>query len=228
MRLLRILLLLIHKEILIESRGKEVLTLLVGTSVMIAALIGAGVSSSIIDARSVERVFPMLLWLSFFFSAVLSMTRANEGELEGRGYEALMLARVSGSLQFTAKVSVTFFVLTGSFIANSTAVAIVLGQSVGAHLLPLSFLGMLVAAGVAPLLVLLGSIASTSRMRGVLLPLLVFPLLFPFFLAGTELTAEILTHDGSIVSSPWTTVLAGAATLFMLLGVNLYEISLKD
>jgi heme exporter protein B len=228
MQSLRILRTLVHKEFLVEARGKEVLTLLSGSSVMVAALIGAGVSSAILEARTVERIFPMLLWLSFFFTAVLAMTRAHEGELEGRGYEALILAKVSGAQQFVSKVVVTSVLLIGSFVGNLVALAVVLGQPLDRILWPVGLVGVLATLGVSPLLVLLGGIASTSRMRGVLLPLLVFPLLFPFFLAGTELTAEILANREGLLSSPWVAVLVAASTLFMLLGINLYEVSLKD
>jgi ABC-type transport system involved in cytochrome c biogenesis permease component len=103
-----------------------------------------------------------------------------------------------------------------------------LGQEIGGILIPLLSVGALAAAGIAPLMVLLGGIASSSRMRGVLLPLLVLPLMFPFFLAGTELTAELIIDRALSMTSPWLSVLMGADTLFILLGLNLYGFSLSD
>jgi hypothetical protein len=52
--------------------------------------------------------------------------------------------------------------------------------------------------------------------------------MFPFFLAGTELTAELIIDRALSMTSPWLSVLMGADTLFILLGLNLYGFSLSD
>jgi ABC-type transport system involved in cytochrome c biogenesis permease component len=219
---------LLRKEVLLELRGKEVLTLLFVTGITLGALVGAGSSSAVLEYRSLQRLFPTFLWITFFFSSVLAMTRSHEAELEGRGFEAIVLLGVPGTYQFLAKWCVTTVILLLSFSLNSLCIALALGQEIGGILIPLLSVGALAAAGIAPLMVLLGGIASTSRMRGVLLPLLVLPLMFPFFLAGTELTAELIIDRALSMTSPWLSVLMGADTLFILLGLNLYGFSLSD
>ena len=219
---------LLSKEILLELRGKEVLTLLVVTGITLGALVGAGSSAAVLEYRVLQRIFPTFLWIAFFFSSVLAMTRSHESELEGRGFEAIVLSGVSGAYQFLAKWVVTTVLLLLSFAVNSIFISLALGQQIAEIFIPLLLVGVLASAGIAPLMVLLGGVASTSKMRGVLLPLLVLPLMFPFFLAGTELTAELMIERSFSAASPWLSVLFGADTLFILLGVNLYGFSLRD
>jgi heme exporter protein CcmB len=219
---------LLGKEIRLELRGKEVLTLLTFTSVLIGTLIGAGASSAVLEHRVLERIFPTFVWISFFFSAVIAMTRSHEAELEGRGFEAIVLLNVSGASQFLAKWAVTTVLLLASYTLSTLCVSLALNQQVGEFSASLFVIGLLASAGIAPLMVLLGGVASTSRMRGVLLPLLVIPLMFPFFLAGTELTADLVLHHVLDLGSPWLSLLVGADTLFILIGINLYGASLQD
>lgn len=219
---------LLRKEVSLELRGKEVLTLLLVTGIVLGALIGAGSSSAVLEFRVLQRIFPTFLWMTFFFSSVLAMTRCHEAELEGRGFEAIVLLGVSGTHQFLAKWVVTTFLLWISYAVNVICIALALSQEIGEIFISLLAVGGIACAGIAPLMVLLGGVASTSRMRGVLLPLLVLPLMFPFFLAGTELTAELIIGRSLSMTSPWLSVLIGADTLFILLGMNLYAFSLRD
>ena len=106
---LRVLLVLLQKEARLELRGKEILTLLLCNAILMSALVGAGISSAMLDRLNTTRVFPMLLWLIFLLTTTASVVRAYEQELENRGFEGLLLAGVTGSQIYVAKViSMTF------------------------------------------------------------------------------------------------------------------------
>lgn len=70
--------------------------------------------------------------------------------------------------------------------------AAALDQQLSTILLPLALLGLCSASALAALIVVLAAVASTSRMRGVLLPIIALPLLFPLFFAGVEMTTELV------------------------------------
>ena len=82
-RWLQTLGILIQKEWRLEWRSKELLTLLVCNAILFAVLVGAGVSSAVLDASTTEKLFAMLLWIVFMLSSTTSVTRFNEQELEG-------------------------------------------------------------------------------------------------------------------------------------------------
>ncbi len=226
--LIRVFWALLRKEIRLEARGRELIVLLFGNSFILATLIGSGVSVALLDERSIQRIFPMCLWLAFFFSSSISMSRAFEAELEGRGYEGLLLAGVSGGRMFCAKLVATSLFLFLGFLLTVAFVGIGMGRQIYPVLGALLVVGSIVSLGIASLMVVLGAMAGTSRMRGALLPLLVLPLMCPFFFAGIELTTQIMERRMIDWGSPWLSMLLGADCLFVLLGWNLYEACLRD
>ena len=219
---------LVGKEWRLECRSRDLVTLLLCTGIMMAALIGAGVSSSILEDRVVQRLFPMLLWLAFLFSTVASLTRSHENELEGHGFEGLLLSGVDGSVMYAAKVVVLTILLSLSFVATAGALGVALNRELFDIFPHLLVIGALTSVGIASLTVLLSAVASTSRMKGVLLPILTFPLLFPYFFAGLELTSTLFEVRRLDLSSIWISLLVGADVVFFLLGLNLYELVLRD
>jgi ABC-type transport system involved in cytochrome c biogenesis permease component len=114
-RWLRTLGVLIQKEWRLEWRSKELFTLLACNAVLFSVLVGAGVSSAVLDVATAEKIYPMLLWVVFMLSSTTSVTRFNEQELEGRGFEGLLLSGVSGAQMYLAKVVVMTLFFSVSF-----------------------------------------------------------------------------------------------------------------
>ncbi len=221
-------LVLLYKEIVLEARGKELLVLLGCSSVIVAVLVGAGVSSAVLDVDTTRKVFPMLLWIVFLITATTASVRTSESELEGRGFEGLLLAGVSGPQLYLSKVCVTAAVLWIDWMLLVLLIGGVLDQALGAVLRPLLFIGIGASAVLAALLVLLSGITGTSRMRGVLLPIVTLPLLFPLFFAGVELTTACVLQGGCEASGVWSSVMGLSGLLFLLVGINTYELAVRE
>jgi heme exporter protein B len=222
-----VLTLLIRKEAAIELRGKECLTLLFCTTVVVAALIGAGVSSAVIDATTTKKIYPMLVWVVFLLTTTTASVRASEAELEGRGFEGLLLAGVSGTQIYLSKVLVTAVLFFTNWALLLMVTSAALDQSIRAVIGELLLIGAGAALTLATLIVLISGVAGTSRLRGVLLPLLTLPLLFPLFLAGVELTTECILYGAIVPGSVWPGVMLVSGAAFLLVGVNGYEVVVR-
>lgn len=218
-----VLRLLIAKELAIELRGKECLTLLVGTTLVVGALIGAGVSSAVIDAQTTTKIYSMLVWVVFLITVTTASARASESELEGRGFEGLLLAGVSGAQLYISKVCVTAALFFITWVALIGVTSAVLDQGITPVIKELVGIGVLSSLAISALIVLVSGIAGTSKLRGVLLPLLTLPLLFPVFFAGVELTTECMVYGAITPGTIWPGVIIISGTGFFLVGVNLYE-----
>lgn len=228
MNWLRVTLLLCGKEARVEWRAKEFVTLLVCNSLIITVLVGVGVSSAILDARTTARVFPMLLWIVFLLSATTSVSRSSESELEGRGFEALLLTGVTGSQMYVAKVIVTSTLFGLNFCVLCSLLAAILDQRILEVWGKFALLGGLASVALAALVTLLSGIAGTSRLRGVLVPILSLPLLFPVFFAGVEMTADLVMLGALRAGSVWPVLLVAAGSLYLMVGINLYESAIRD
>jgi ABC-type transport system involved in cytochrome c biogenesis permease component len=225
---IRTCIVLIAKELQLELRGRELITLIVCQGLLLAALIGAGVSSALLDAHATRRVFPMLFWVVFIFSATGSMVRANEYDLEARGFEGLLLAGVSGPQMYVAKVVVASVIFFINFLLLAGFVSLALGQDVSGIGVQLASVGALSSISMAALLVVLSAVASTSRLKGVLLPLISLPLLFPLFFTGVEMMTELVVRGSLDLTSIWPTLLLCSTCLYLVIGINVFEEACRD
>lgn len=220
--------LLIGKELAVELRGKECLTLLVCTTLVIGALIGAGVSSAVLDAATTTKIYPMLVWIVFLITTTTASARASESELDGRGFEGLLLAGVSGAQLYLAKVVVTALLFFITWVLLIVVTSAALDQSIAPVFATLAAIGAAAALNLSALIVLVSGMAGTSKLRGVLVPLLTLPLLFPLFFAGVELTTECLLYGAIAHGSIWPGIMIVSGTAFLLVGVNGYEAVIKE
>jgi ABC-type transport system involved in cytochrome c biogenesis permease component len=219
---------LLKKEATLEVRGRELFVLLICSSLMTAVLVGAGVSSAVLDYDTTRKLYPMLLWVVFLLSTTSASVRAQESELEGRGFEGLLLVGVTGPQLYLSKLVVTAVLFWFDWCLLVFLLGAVLDQNV------YSIAGILISVGVcaslclAALIVLLSALTGTSRMRGVLLPLLTIPLLFPLFFAGIELTTHALIFGVFDTSSIWVSLLLLVFTTFTIVGINTYELAIRE
>jgi heme exporter protein B len=220
--------LMILKEVSLELRGKELATLLICTTLVVAALIGAGVSSAVLDAATTTKIYPMLVWVVFLITTTTASARASEAELEGRGFEGLLLAGVTGPQLYLAKVFVSAVLYWINWMLLIAITSAALDQDLTSVFAKLATIGLGASAALSALITLISGVAGTSRLRGVLIPLLTLPLLFPLFFAGVELTTECLLYGEVQPGSIWPGIILISATAFLLVGVNSYEAVVRD
>jgi heme exporter protein B len=200
---LQTLAVLLKKEFTLELRGRELLVLLICSSLMTVILVGAGVSSAVLDQETTRKLYPTLLWIVFLLSTTSASVRAQESELEGRGFEGLLLVGVTGAQLYLSKLIVTALLFWFDWSVLVFLLAAVLDQNVSPIAQILVGVGFIASLCLAALVVLLSALTGTSRIRGVLLPLLTIPLLFPLFFAGIELTTHALIFGVFDTSSIW-------------------------
>lgn len=222
------LLMLVAKELRLEVRGKELITLLMCTSIITAVLVGAGVSGAVLHADTTAKIFPMLLWIVFLLSTTSASVRGNEHEMEGRGYEGLLLCGVSGAQMYLAKVAVWTVIFALNWFLLCGLLAMVLDQDVTQASRALAVIGLLASITLACLSVLTSAISSSASLRGVILPLITLPLVFPVFFAGIESTIIALDVGIFDFGSIWTGILVVSFTLFVLVGINTYHLVISE
>jgi ABC-type transport system involved in cytochrome c biogenesis permease component len=220
--------LLIRKEVRLEWRGRELLTLLACNALFMAVLIGAGTSSALLDTATTGKIFPMLLWITFILSTLTSVSRSYEHELEGRAFEGLLLSGVTGSQMYLSKVIVNTTLFFLNFVLLVVVLSIALDQGMVSVWRELVTVGFFSSSALASLVVVIGAIASTSRLRGVLAPLLTLPLLFPLFFAGIEMTTELVLRGSLDIEAVWPSLLLVVNAVYLVLGFNLFDFAIRD
>ena len=180
---------LLGKELRTEFRSRELLTTTVVFILMVIVLFSFTFDPTYSESR---RFGPGLLWLAFLFAASLMLQPCFLREQNNDTLSALRLSVSDPFAIFLAKlVANTLFLLFTEVlmlpvfaILYNVPVLPVLGQ-----LLSVFFLGSL---GVSIAGTALSAISAQARMRELLLPLLLLPLLTPVLVASTQVTVGLL------------------------------------
>jgi heme exporter protein B len=180
---------LLGKELRTEFRSRELLT----TTVVFILLVLVLFSFTFDNTSSEPRRFgPGLLWLAFLFAASLMLQACFLREQNNDTLSALRLAVSDPFAIFLAKLGAnTFFLLVTELLmlpVFSVLYNVPILRQI--HLLALVlFLGSL---GVSIVGTALSAISAQARMRELLLPLLLLPLLTPILVASTQVTVGLL------------------------------------
>jgi heme exporter protein B len=180
---------LLGKELRTEFRSRELLMTTVVFILIVMVLFSFTFDPSSAESR---RFGAGLLWLAFLFAASLMLQPCFLREQTNDTLSALRLSVSDPFAILLAKLAAnTLFLLVTELlmlpvfsILYNVPVAKILGQ-----LLLVFFLGSL---GVSIAGTALSAISAQARMRELLLPLLLLPLLTPILVVSTEVTAGLL------------------------------------
>ena len=180
---------LLGKELRTEFRSRELLTTTVVFILMVIVLFSFTFDPTSSESR---RFGPGLLWLAFLFAASLMLQPCFLREQTNDTLNALRLSVDDPFAIFLGKLTAnTFFLLLTELlllpifaILYNVPILPVLGW-----LVLVLFLGSL---GVSIAGTALSAVSAQARMRELLLPVLLLPLLTPVLVASTQVTAGLL------------------------------------
>ncbi len=199
------------KELRLEFRARELLTTTIVFALVIVVLFSFAFDPTAGESR---RYGPGLLWIAFLFAGSLMLNPSFAREQSNHTLDALRMAPVS-----------PFSILLGKMLANLVFLAIaeailvpvfavlynislsgVAGRLVLVHLL--GTLGLVITGTV------FSAVAAHARMRELLLPLLLLPILAPLLIAAVETTASLFAEQPSL-DRAWLAFLAGFDIVFL-------------
>ena len=180
---------LLGKELRTEFRSRELLTTTVVFILVIIVLFSFTFDPTSSESR---RFGPGLLWLAFLFAASLMLQPCFLREQNNDTLSSLRLSVADPFAIFLAKLvaNTLFLLFTQAVLLPVFSILYnvsVLG--VFPQLMLVMFMGSL---GLSVTGTALSAISAQARMRELLLPLLLLPLLTPVLIASTEATAALL------------------------------------
>lgn len=200
------------KDLTTERRSKAGFNSVVALGVTILVLFGFALGP---DAAALRQAAAGALWLSVLFAGVLAFNRSYQVELETGALEPLLLYPGARWTIFTGKLLANL-VLVGLLLAIVVVVGIVLFQVTIPSRWP-TLLGVLAlgTVGLVTLGTFYGAMASRSRAREVLLPLLLFPMLVPVLLAAMQASRALLVGDVMQEAGAWIRLLLAYDLIFL-------------
>jgi heme exporter protein CcmB len=140
----------------------------------------------------VAEATPGIIWVSVAFAGTIGLGRAFDREREGDTMRALLLSPASRLAVFLGKaVTITLLIVAVELIV-APMVALLFGAPLFDHPAPMIILLLLGALGFGLVGTVFAAMLLRVRTRDVLLPVVLYPILVPMFIAGTKGTAALL------------------------------------
>jgi heme exporter protein B len=180
------------KDLRIELRSREIIY----TMTFFGGLL-AVVYSFVFPESSdlIKLAVPGMLWVSIAFAGTIGLSRAFDRERENDTMRALLLAPVPRLAVFLGKAVAIAVLVLGVAVVVTPLLALLLDAKLFDDPGPLALSLLLGAIGFA----VVGSVFSAAlikvRSRDVLLPVILYPLLIPLFVAGTSICAGLLSGN---------------------------------
>lgn len=201
------------KDLTAERRSKAGFNSVVALAVTILVMFGFALGP---DAQAIRDAAPGAIWLAVLFAGVLAFNRSYQVELDGGALEQLILYPGTRRAIFAGKLLANF-AFVALMLVIVIAVGIVLFQvripAEWPALVAILFLG---AVGLVTLGTFYAAMASRSRAREVLLPLLLFPMLVPVLLAAMEATKALLGGNLMGDAGAWARLLVAFDVVFLV------------
>ncbi len=180
---------IIRKDFVTEMRTKELFSSMLTFSLLVTVIFSFAFGFS---TELVRLSAPAMLWITFTFAGVLGLSRSFALEKEGNAVLGLLLTPTDRSLIYFGKmISGTVFVFIVGIIIVPMFI-LFFNLSFLATLVPLVPVIFLGALGFVSVGTLFSAMAVNTRLREVLLPILLFPIIIPLIVSAVKLTGLVL------------------------------------
>lgn len=209
------------KDLRIELRSREI----VYTMAFFGALIVVVFSFAFPrDIRIVRGAAPGMLWVAIAFAGTVGLGRAFDRERENDTMRALLLAPIPRLAVFLGKAIAIAALVVAVAAVCTPLMALFLGAPLFAHPGPLVLVLLLGAIGFA----IVGSVFAATllkvRSRDVLLPVVLYPLLVPLFVAGTSATEALIAERANLDAAwYWIRFLGIYDAAFLVLSLWIFD-----
>lgn len=223
MKFIRQVLAIVEKDIATELRTKENLSSMVVFSLLVLVIFNfafelQGVDMTVLGAG--------VLWVAFTFSGMLGLGRSFAAEKDKGSLEGLLLSPVDRGAVFLGKATSNLIFIT--VMEAVTLPLFSLLNNVGLPWWPIVPYIVMGTIGFAAMGTLLGAVAASTKMREVMLPILLFPVAIPLLMAAVKLTSGALqARDFSEISN-WFSILMTYDVVFVVVAFLVFEYVVEE
>ena len=201
---------LLAKELRLELRTRELLNATVVFALMVVVLFSFAFDPTAAESR---RYGAGLLWIAFLFAGSLMLHPSFAREQANDTLDGLRLAPVPSFALLLGKMLANFIFLAATelilvpvfVVLYNVSIAGVVGRLV--LILALGTLGIVITGTV------FSAISAHARMRELLLPLLLLPILVPMLIAAVGATSALFSEQPEL-DGTWVLFLAGFDVVF--------------
>jgi heme exporter protein B len=202
---------LLGKELRLEFRSRELLSATIIFALVVVVLFSFAFDPTAAESR---RYGPGLLWIAFLFAGSLMLNPSFSREQANETIDALRSAPISPFAILSGKMLANFIFMSLAELALVPVFAVLYNISLAGIVWRLVLVLMLGTAGLTVTGTVFSAVSAHARMRELLLPLLLLPILTPLLIASVESTASLFQEQPAL-DVTWIAFLAGFDIVFL-------------
>jgi heme exporter protein B len=213
------------KDLRIELRTKDSLNAMLFFGIVVLVVFNFALESM---RDSIREAVPGVLWVAFVFSGTLGLNRMFASEKENSCLQGLLMVPMDRGILYLGKMmaAAVFMLISEAVIFVFSLV--LFNLTVWAEIPWLILVFVIGTLGFTSVGTLLSAIAVNTKMREVLLPLILFPVVLPILVNAVEATGIILsTVDYRSLKLPLT-IMSVFTIVFGTLAYLLFDFVLED
>ncbi len=214
---------ILNKELAVEWRTREAVSAMLVFGLLVLVIFNFAFDLQGVDIRVLG---PGILWIAFCFSGILGLGRSFARERDKGSMEGMLLAPVDRGAIFLGKAIANFlFILV---METVTLPLFVVLFNVPLEWFPLVGYILLGTVGFSAIGTLLSAIAASTRMREVMLPVLLFPVLVPLLVASVKITQGALQNLPFSDYQGWFNLLIAYDAIFLTVAYLVFEFVVEE
>jgi len=221
MRFLRQVMVITVKDLRAEMRTKEAINASFAFALVVLLLLSFAFDPT---EETTREISGGLLWIVFTFAGTLVLNRSFARELPNDCLDALIAAPVPGAALFLGKALANFVLILAVELVALPVFGIFYNVRWTRQFWPLMLVLVLGTWGLTTIGTVFSALTVNIRLREVMLPLLVYPVLIPMLLGAMRLSAllvagQAITGDETV----WFRLLFGFDIIFTALSLVLMD-----
>ncbi len=209
------------KDLRIELRSREILYTMGFFGALLVIIFSFGFPR---DIRLVRVAAPGMLWVSMVFAGTIGLGRAFDRERENDTMRALLLSPVPRLAVFLGKAIAICALVVIVTLVVTVLLAILADAPLAQNPGMLALALLLGAIGFSTVGTVFAATLLKVRSRDVLLPVILYPLLVPLFVAGTYATEQMISATPQLdISWYWIKFLGIYDLMFLVVSVWIFE-----
>jgi heme exporter protein B len=215
---------LLAKELRLEFRSRELLSATIIFALVVVVLFSFAFDPTATESR---RYGPGLLWIAFLFAGSLMLNPSFSREQSNDTLDALRTAPISPFAILLGKMLANFIFMSVAELVLVPIFAVLYNLSLAGIVPRLILVLALGTIGLTVTGTVFSAVSAHARMRELLLPLLLLPILTPLLIASVESTASLFQEQPAL-DRTWVAFLAGFDIVFITASWLLSDYLLQD
>ncbi|MBI4454487.1 MAG: heme exporter protein CcmB [Acidobacteria bacterium] len=216
---------ILKKDLLLEFRGKEgfLSNLFFGLMVLLLFTFAFDPSS-----EALRQGKAAIFWIAVAFASVLTLNRTFQRESADRAIDALALLPVDPAWIFLGKFLGNLALITLLMLLIFPLFMVFFNLTVTSRFWLLSAVCLLTALGLSCVGTLFAAMAESSRLREVVLSIMMYPITIPVLIAAVQLTQQAIKLTGEIENWHWLTLLLIFDAIFLAAALVIFDYVLGE